>query len=232
MSFDQQFPVFMRSSAKWKAGRLPLEFSGGFNIESVLVGQILSVQGLFSIVATWFIFPRISSRVGTLPLFQTLAISYFLLYLVTPYLLFLQPALQIAGIFVLLFWKCIYASMAYPSNAILIKNSAPSTLQLGTINGSAASTASLCRALGPMISGMIGTVGLRAGYSGLMWWACAFVTIIGGIISLRLSNPEPRSDSVQVSDTASLSPVDADLEARTCLPPESTRRIRASHSRR
>lgn len=84
--------------------------------------------------------------------------------------------------------------MAYPANAILLTNSAPSLLMLGTINGVAASTASLSRAFGPTVSGFLFSVGLRIGYSGLAWWCSAVIAALGAIISLRMTEKGGRMD--------------------------------------
>ncbi|EQK97458.1 Major facilitator superfamily domain, general substrate transporter [Ophiocordyceps sinensis CO18] len=80
--------------------------------------------------------------------------------------------------------------MAYPNNAILLANSAPNKQVLGTINGIAASTASLCRALGPTVSGILYAVGLRTGYSGLAWWFSGLVTIVGAYLSSQITEGE------------------------------------------
>ena len=99
-----------------------------------------------------------------------------------------------AGVYLLIIWKCTLATMAYPSNAILLTNSAPSTLTLGTINGVAASIASLCRAMGPIVSGYLYTVGLRVGYCGMVWWFTAFVTIGASFLSFGITEPRGRLD--------------------------------------
>ena len=98
------------------------------------------------------------------------------------------------GVYALIVLKCTYATLAYPSNAILLTNSAPTTLSLGTINGVAASTASLARACGPTISGLLYTMGLESGYSGLAWWVTGLVTIAGAYISFSITEPRGRLD--------------------------------------
>lgn len=66
---------------------------------------------------------------------------------------------------------------------------------LGTINGVAASTASLSRAFGPTVSGFLFSTGLRLGYSGLAWWCSALISIAGAVISLRMSDEGGRMDA-------------------------------------
>ena len=196
MTFDQLFPVFLSTESPEQPQpiSLPLKFVDGFGLRQSEIGVILSVQGMYSMFCTCFIFPLVVRRVGALQLFRILAISYFLLYFFTPYLVLLPDNLRMAGIYIMIIWKCTFSTMAYPSNAILLTNSAPTTKTLGTINGVAASTASLCRAFGPTISGFLYALGLSTGYSGLAWWCSGLVTIVGAIISLRVTEPRGRLD--------------------------------------
>jgi hypothetical protein len=153
------------------------------------------VQGVYSMVATVFIFPVVVRRLGALGLFRTITLSYPLLYIVTPYMVLLPESVRMAGVYVLVIWKCTCATMAYPSNAILLTNSAPSLLMLGTINGVAASTASLSRAFGPTISGVLFSAGVKLGYSGLAWWCSALIALAGAAISLRMTDEGGRMDT-------------------------------------
>jgi hypothetical protein len=77
-----------------------------------------------------------------------------------------------------------------------LQNAAPSLLVLGRINGAAGSTASLARAFGPSITGLIHSKGLEMGYSGLAWWAGGIVCTVGFIESLWMEEGEGRLDTV------------------------------------
>ncbi|KAK8931993.1 hypothetical protein VCV18_000524 [Metarhizium anisopliae] len=90
--------------------------------------------------------------------------------------------------------------MAYPNNAILLANSAPTKEVLGTINGIAASTASLCRALGPTVSGFLYAAGLHTGYSGLAWWFSGVVTLVGAYLSSQISENGSQATGVGNDD--------------------------------
>ncbi|KAI1190446.1 major facilitator superfamily domain-containing protein [Nemania serpens] len=199
MTFDQLLPVFLATAPPKDTMEtsLPLKFVDGFNLDSKTVGIILSIQGAYQLLINMFLVPRVLSRFGALRSFRFIVVAYFLLYLVTPYLVLLPPAYRMIGLAVVLAWKCTFASIVYPSNAILTADSAPSHLALGTINGVAASTASLCRAFGPTISGILYAVGLQSGYSGLAWWSSALVAIGGAIVGLRIPDPVDRSPSYE-----------------------------------
>jgi hypothetical protein len=190
MTFDAMLPTLLSTKAPehgepWK---LPFKFVSGYGLDTKQIGVILSVQGTYSVVATLFFFPFIVRKLGALRLFRIVALSYPILYITTPYLVLLPDSLKMVGVYVLVIWKCTFATMAYPANAILLTNSTPSLLMLGTINGVAASTASLSRAFGPTVSGLMFSAGLRLGYSGLAWWCSAVIAVAGAIISLGMAD--------------------------------------------
>ncbi|KAL2159008.1 hypothetical protein VTH06DRAFT_3039 [Thermothelomyces fergusii] len=196
MVFDSLLPVFLSTNPPDHAVpiELPFKFVDGFGLDTQTIGFILSVQGLYSMVSTHFLFPLITRRLGPLRLFRLMSVLYPLLYFCTPYIVLLPDRIRMASIYTVVIWKCTFSTLAYPSNAILITNSAPTTLMLGTINGAAASTASLCRALGPIISGLLYTIGWESGYSGLAWWVTGLVTIGGALVGMKITEPRGRMD--------------------------------------
>ncbi|KAI1269008.1 major facilitator superfamily domain-containing protein [Xylariaceae sp. FL1019] len=211
MTFDQLLPVFLETAVKPSEKiptSLPFRFVDGFAFDTKTVGIILSIQGVYQLFVNLVLVPTCLKRFGALRLFRTVVVAYFLLYVVTPYLVLLPEAYRFVGIGAVLIWKCTFASMMYPSNAILTADSAPSHLALGTINGVAASTASLCRAFGPTISGILYAIGLRSGYSGLAWWCSALVAIAGAFVGLQI--PDPTSLPHRKGDHPN--PHDCDLE--------------------
>ena len=161
---------------------------------------MLSVQGVYSMMAQIFLFPYISRKVGTLTTFRLVLMTWPLLYLMVPYLVLLPQPLQVPGVYLCLLWKITSHVLAFPSNAILLTNSAPSLLVLGVINGVSASTASLARACGPTVSGILHSWGLRIGSTGLAWWASGFVCLLGAIESLWLEEGGGRMDQPNVED--------------------------------
>ncbi|KAJ6782342.1 hypothetical protein PWT90_05827 [Aphanocladium album] len=188
MTFDQLFPVFLSTSPPdHPVQQLPFKFVDGFGLDTKTIGVIMSAQGLYSLFSNYLVVAPVTRRLGSLRLFRLIAFSYFSLYLVTPYLVLLPESMRMPAIYLLVIWKCTFATMAYPSNAILLANSAPSKEVLGTINGIAASTASLCRALGPTVSGFLYALGLQTGYSGLAWWFSGATTLVGAYLSSQIT---------------------------------------------
>lgn len=202
MTYDAMLPTLLSTKEPDDGPHLelPFKFVSGYGLTTKEIGVVLSVQGVYSMIATVFIFPFVVRKIGPLRLFRTITLSYPLLYIVTPYMVLLPESLRMVGVYILVIWKCTCATMAYPSNAILLTNSAPSLLMLGTINGVAASTASLSRAFGPTISGILFSAGLKLGYSGLAWWCSALITVVGAIISLKMTDEGGRMDSEAEDD--------------------------------
>ena len=162
---------------------------------------MLSVQGVYSMTAQVFLFPFVVKRFGSLKTFRFVVMSWPILYLLVPYLVFLPPHLQMTGILFCLLWRITAQVLAFPSNAILLTNSAPSSMVLGVINGVAASTASLSRAVGPTLSGLISSYGQSKGYVGLAWWAGGLIAILGAIESMWMEEGKGRMDSTEANES-------------------------------
>lgn len=192
--FDQLMPVMLSSPDSQGPISLPFRFIGGFALSTKTIGVIMSFQGVYSMIAQVLLFPIVVGRFGNLAVFRFVALSYPFLHFAVPYLVLLPDRLRMLGLAMCLLVKITAGVLAYPSNAILLTNSAPSMLVLGTINGVAASAASLSRAFGPTVSGLIHSAGLRVGYSGLAWWSSAVVSIIGAIESLWIAETCGRFD--------------------------------------
>jgi len=181
MGFEQLFPVFLSTPRSVEPPHHLFKFTGGFGLDTQSIGLVLSVQGVASMAIQFFFFPPIVEHFGTLTVYRFCMFLYPISYLIVPYIDFLPPSLSMVGVCAVLLVRITFSALSYPCNAILLTNAAPSLLVLGTINGIAASTASLCRAFGPTITGLIYTQGLDLGMVGLAWWVNAGVCVLGGI---------------------------------------------------
>lgn len=173
-----------------------LKFTGGFAISTKTIGFILSSQGVLQMVAQLLVFPVVTRKYGTLTTFRAMVFLYPIYYCLVPYLALLPVFLRYPGIYAGLVFKVTAQSLAFPSMQIMIAKSAPSKRVLGTVNGFAASSASLARAFGPTLAGVVQAWGLSLGYSGLPWWSCAAVAVIGAAFSLWVVEAE-RCDGVE-----------------------------------
>ena len=197
-------PVFLSEPVSHDTPNLPFEFTGGFGLSTKQIGFMLSVQGVYSMMAQLFLFPYAARKLGTLTTFRLVLMTWPLLYFIIPYLVLLPKPLQIPGVYFCLLWKITSHVMAFPSNAILLTNSAPSSLVLGVINGVSASTASLARACGPTVTGILHSWGLQMGSSGLAWWVSGVVCFLGAVESLWLREGGGRMDQPDTGEEEQL----------------------------
>ncbi|KAL8700349.1 MAG: hypothetical protein Q9224_001005 [Gallowayella concinna] len=190
MSFDQLMPVFLSSKTSTVPPELPFRFTGGFGMSSKDEGVLMVAQGFYAMFAQAILFPYLAKRFGCLKVFRMAVIAWPMLYLLVPYTVLLPQQYRILGICFCLLWRTTGQALTYPPNNIMLTNSAPSKLVLGAINGVAGSTASLCRAFGPTITGFIYSKGLAIGVSGLGWWVTGLVCILGAGESLLMEEPK------------------------------------------
>lgn len=202
IAFEQLLPVLLSMDEAQSPARSVFFFTGGFGFPSSTIGYILSLQGVYQMFAQLVLFPNIVQRFGALTTFRFTATTYPFLYLLVPYMALLPGRLRVVALLFVLIWKVTHQALSYPSNMLLLTNAAPSLLVLGVINGVAASAASLSRALGPTISGLIQSAGLNVGCLGVPWWASGAVAALGACLSLFLrdhpraaSKVEKKSDS-------------------------------------
>ncbi|KAK7521399.1 major facilitator superfamily domain-containing protein [Phyllosticta citriasiana] len=192
ISFEQLLPVLMSLPESTQPARLPFKFMGGFGLPAKTIGFILSAQGFLQMIAQIFVFPNVCAKLGPLRTFRLTIMTYPLLYTLTPYLTLMPESMRMSGVLLVLVWKVAAQAMTYPALSIMLANIAPSRKVLGKLNGTAASSASLCRGLGPTVMGSIQSAGLSRGCSGLAWWACALVAIVGAVESSWMRQPRPR----------------------------------------
>ena len=191
ITFDQLLPVFLATS-KFEHKQpvsLPFRFADGIGMDPKDVGFILAVQGFWSMFTTLQVFPWVARRVRPLLIYQVLAFLYVPVYFCVPYLILLEGSARTWALYVIVIWKSTIASLSYPANAIIVTNTAPAD-NLGTINGVAASTASLCRAFGPTVSGALNAWGLASGYAGVPWWTAAIAAAVASGLGLKIVDPK------------------------------------------
>ena len=171
--------------------------------------------------AQLIVFPWLSKKVGSLRTFWITLSLYPILYVLAPYLALLPPKLRVPGLMVLLVGKVTFQSLSYPSLAIILANSSPSKRVLGTLNGAAASSASISRGFGPTISGFMDGVGESKHMTGLAWWTIAGVALIGWGRGFMLQEGKKRPTS-SYDDEENLLDPDSDAESIITLLPDET----------
>ncbi|KIW84168.1 hypothetical protein Z517_03417 [Fonsecaea pedrosoi CBS 271.37] len=194
VSFDALMPTFLAEEPMQTKPVLPFLFSGGFGMSAKSIGTMLAVQGAYSIMAQFWIFPYMVRRIGVLSVTRLTLTSWPLLYFAVPYLVLVPEQYQKVAIYTALLSKMTFQAMSFPSNAILLANAVYSKKVLGRVNGTAASMACLARACGPVVTGLVHTAGLKLGCGGLAWWACGLVCAAGALECYWVEDPDENPD--------------------------------------
>ena len=199
IALEQLLPILFSMPESETPPTGPFKFTGGFALSTKTIGFILSSQGLLQMVAQLLLFPAVTRKLGSLKTFRAVIFLYPMYYCFVPYAALLPKWLQYPGIYLLLIFKVTAQSLSFPSTQIMLANAAPSKRVLGTLNGFAASSASLARAFGPTLAGLVQSWGLNMGYSGLSWWSCAVVAILGAIVSIWMKDEKRGNQASGVS---------------------------------
>lgn len=104
----------------------------------------------------------------------------------------------------MILWKVTAQALTYPSLAIMLANAAPTRRVLGTLNGVAAASASLCRAFGPTLSGLVQSAGLSIGVLGLPWWGNSLAALLGAALCMFMveeSQAFSKADEAQIEES-------------------------------
>jgi hypothetical protein len=195
---------------------LPFKFSGGFGLGSGRIGTIFTLYGVLGGFVQFLVFPPVARKYGVLNCFKACAITYPIVYIVTPYpALIVSSTLQQVVMFGIMTFKCFAGIFAFPCSVILLTNSATSLRILGTLNGVAVSVSAVGRAIGPAMAGPAFTWGLEHGYVITPYWLLAAIAVIGAIPIWYLVEMEGFSktnDSDDEGEEALLDPINEDDE--------------------
>ena len=144
-------------------------------------------------------------------------LTYPLLYLLVPYLTLVPINFRRPAICAILVWKVTAQAFSFPALNMMLANAIPRRA-LGTGNGFAQSSASLARAIGPSLSGLLQATGLSHTMLGLPWWCNALVAMIGAALSLLMveqkrSSLDPEKDDDEEVARTMLPAIGPDINA-------------------
>ncbi|GAB7366856.1 hypothetical protein MBLNU230_g1026t1 [Neophaeotheca triangularis] len=225
ISAEQLLPVLFSMPRSETPPSLPFKFSGGFDMATKDIGFFLSIQGAIQMIATIVVMPLLTARFGSLPIYRFVVVMYPLLYIAIPYLTLVPEFWRSPCIYLILVWKVSSQALTMPLANLMLKNATPHRNVLGTINGINASAASLSRALGPTVSGLLQSAGLSIGVLGLPWWFNASIASIGTVIAFLVVAPTPKSSDPEKPNPPNddeYERVRHDEEAEIALRPQQT----------
>jgi hypothetical protein len=172
---------------------LPLHFTGGLGLPPRFVGMAMALLGVIGITMQLFLYPRLSSRFGTVRMWRVALFLFPVAYTVVPFLSIVPsttappsqktgPAIWIA-LACVLFIQVSGRTFALPAQTILVNNCTPHPSVLGSVHGIGQSVSSFARTIGPVAGGWLYGLGLSNGMVGGVYWGLACVGVCGLLAS-------------------------------------------------
>ncbi|KAK5145086.1 hypothetical protein LTR04_001402, partial [Oleoguttula sp. CCFEE 6159] len=169
----------------------PFSFTGGLALPPPSIGFALAVIGVIGISLQIFLYPTLSTKLGTSKSYRLALLFFPLAYTLVPFLAQIptrsKPPHQADGVLVwigitsVLFVQVLARTFALPATIILINNCSPHPSVLSTIHGIGQSVSSGTRTIGPILGGWLYGLGLSHGVVGAAWWGLAGVAICGAV---------------------------------------------------
>ncbi|KAI2640154.1 major facilitator superfamily domain-containing protein [Xylaria nigripes] len=188
-------PVYNPADSGFKQ-QLPFRFAGGLGLPPQSVGLAMALLGVIGIVMQLFLYPWLSTRLGTLRSFRAFLVFFPITYLILPFLSIVPsstpPPSQKTGLAIwaaiagMLFINVLACTFSLPAQTILVNNCTPHPSVLGTVHGLAQSASSLARTIGPIAGGGLYGLGLSHGFVGGVFWGMACVAVTGLVVSYLL----------------------------------------------
>lgn len=185
MGFDSLFPVFLHHPQQDMVDnpdvKLPFKFTSGFGLDSQTIGMLYTLIGIIGMFVQFLFFPVAAQRYGVLRCFQTVAILFPVVYVVTPFVVLVPQSIRTVAVFLLLMSKLVLIIFSFPCSTILLTNTASSLKILGTLNGVGVSVSAIGRAAGPAIVGEAFTEGVKLGYVIIPWWILTVLAVVSAV---------------------------------------------------
>ncbi|KAI0007445.1 MFS general substrate transporter [Xylariaceae sp. FL0662B] len=187
-------PVYdPKASSASPPPRLPFRFTGGLGLAPREVGVAMAILGTIGIAMQLGLYPRLSTRLGTVRSWRACLCLFPVAYAALPFLAVVPsttpPPAPKAGAAV---WAAIAAvllvqvaarTFALPGQTILVNNCTPHPSVLGSVHGLGQSASSLARTVGPVLCAWLYGVGLNRGVVGGVFWGLAGWAVCGLIVS-------------------------------------------------
>ncbi|KAL4892487.1 major facilitator superfamily domain-containing protein [Aspergillus ambiguus] len=180
--------IFYPTPRSPSSGHHAGQSGGGLGLPSAQVGVAMAIAGAVYLPLSFAIYPRVSSRMGTLQMYHAFLPLVIIMYGLTPLLVFIpdQPSLLWAGITALNVIEAIFNTFAFPSSVILLNNTVSDPKQLATVHGLGQSVNSAATAIGPLIGGWALGLAFKYNQVGCVWWGLIVVVVIQWVVGLSL----------------------------------------------
>ncbi|CAR30833.1 ZYRO0E03410p [Zygosaccharomyces rouxii] len=209
--YNEFLPVFLAYDlAQDDKGNLlskfPWKISGGIGYSPDQTGALLSSTGIFGCFVVIFIFPVVDRSFDCLTIFRTLVKLYPIMYLMVPYVIFLQQDhiprwCTIVYLYLITGTKTLCGALTSPQIMLLIHNCSPLSCR-AVINGATISISALARFVGPLAWGYIMSWSQEFDVAWLSWWSLGLISLIALFQSYKIDpideeDEEPGAASIE-----------------------------------
>ncbi|CDF90221.1 ZYBA0S06-03532g1_1 [Zygosaccharomyces bailii CLIB 213] len=185
--YNEFLPVFLAYDlAQDDEGRLeskfPWKISGGIGYLPDQTGALLSSTGIFGCFVVIFIFPVVDRNFDCLTIFRSLVLLYPIMYLMVPYVVFLQKDgiprwCTIVYLYFITGTKTLCGALTSPQIMLIIHNCSPLSCR-AVINGATISISAAARFVGPLIWGYIMSWSQEYDIAWVSWWSLGLISMV------------------------------------------------------
>ncbi|KAF3927851.1 hypothetical protein ABW20_dc0103568 [Dactylellina cionopaga] len=116
ITYDQLISVFLQSPASSEPPKSPLFFTGGFGLDTQTMGILYSYQGVLSTTFQFLLFAPFVRFFGVLRCFRFVALTYPLVYFLSPYMAFIP--VENEG----LLYTVMYATLSHSADELVTES--------------------------------------------------------------------------------------------------------------
>ncbi|CAI4057264.1 hypothetical protein N7582_000815 [Saccharomyces uvarum] len=196
--YNEFLPVFLAydlavdpENPKKLASKFPWKISGGIGYEPEQTGTLLSTTGIFGCFVVIFIFPVVDRNFDCLTIFRTLVKLYPIMYIMVPYVIFLQgervPSwCTVTYLYIITGIKTFCGALTSPQIMLLIHNSSPLSCR-SVINGATISISASARFIGPLAWGYIMSWSQEHDVAWVSWWSLSLFCMVALYQSYKIA---------------------------------------------
>ncbi|CAI4056636.1 hypothetical protein SKDZ_03G0870 [Saccharomyces kudriavzevii ZP591] len=196
--YNEFLPVFLAydltvdpENPKKLASKFPWKISGGIGYEPEQTGTLLSTTGIFGCLVVIFILPVIDRKFDCLTIFRSLVKLYPIMYIMVPYVVFLQgeriPSwCTVVYLYIITGIKTFCGALTSPQIMLLIHNSSPLGCR-SVINGATISISASARFIGPLVWGYIMSWSQQNDVAWVSWWSLSLFCMVALYQSYKIA---------------------------------------------
>ncbi|CCH57940.1 hypothetical protein TBLA_0A01410 [Henningerozyma blattae CBS 6284] len=188
------------------ASKFPWKITGGIGYTPEQTGTLLSSTGIFGCFVVLAIFPYVDRNYDCLTIFRTLVKFYPIMYIMIPYVIFLQVDFIPRWVTILYLYtitgiKTLCGALTSPQIMLLIHHNSPLSCR-ASINGATISISASARFIGPLAWGFIMAWSQQNDVAWLSWWTLGFFAMVALYQSYKIAPIDEEDNTTEQENSA------------------------------